>query len=609
MNNAHAKQQILQMTPASKLEPGVQRELFRLGYKNILASIVGGFVSASLLGLTLWSMRPSRAVALWVICAFTTNAFAWFLKIVFRKHAQAMVLDELHRPSLNVLAKWRLMHTLFVVASACVWAGICTLLDISDPRANVLILVSVLSVLAFAASSHGVHNILSFVLSTLISIPIILMFLHNAFTQSVLPIAVLFVMFGVACTLIAINANRTMIEAIRLRLSNQELAQQRALEAGRADQANRDKSSFLAAAAHDMRQPVHALLMLQGLLRQTKEPHQHQAILDQMQIATSTIGQLFDSVMELSRLESGTAKARMEPVNIEAFLADRVAQHLPAARQKGLRIRVRKSRNALGAWVNADRVLLMRLVDNLLGNALRYTEQGGVLISLRKHSARKLFLEIWDTGIGIPASEIGRIFDPYVQLGNEIRNREKGLGLGLAIVKNSAQLMGLTMEVKSRPGRGSCFRLLLSRVAAPPIEVPKQEASQVVLDKFSLKGQNVLIIEDDPLVTKALLAVLELWGAETRHVMSYDDLALGSWSPNIILCDQRLPGLHDGLDTLDRLKAAYPFAACILQTGEISPEIPLKAQSKGFGLLPKPVTIEVLSQTIRRALRAATKGL
>jgi two-component system, sensor histidine kinase len=591
------------MILASQLEPGVQRELFRLGYKNILAGMIGGFASVTLLGLTLLSMRPYRSVVIWMMCAFGTNFFAFYMRRAFRGEAQSSVLDEHKHPSLSVLARWRLLHTFFVVASACLWAGTCALLDISDPRANVLILVCVLAVLAFAASSHGVHNIQSFVLSAIISIPIMLVFLPNAFAQSVVPIAVLFVMFGVACTLTAINANRTMIEAIRLKLSNQELAQQRALEAGRADQANKDKSSFLAAAAHDMRQPVHALLMLQGLLRQTREPHQHQAILDQMQVATSTIGQLFDSVMELSRLESGLAKARMEPLDIESFLAARVAQHLPMAAQKGLRIRVRKSPSVRGAWVNADPVLLIRVVDNLIGNALRYTETGGLLVSLRKHSARKLYLEVWDTGMGMPESELERVFDPYVQLANEARGREKGLGLGLAIVKNSAQLMGLSVEVKSTLGRGSRLRLILGRVAAvSTVTSPSLDQSHPAYSAISLAGHRVLVIEDDPMVTNALLAVLALWGAEVRHVMNYEELALGSWIPRVILCDHRLPGSLNGLDTLDRLKASYPQAACILQTGEISPEIPLKAQARGYTLLAKPVTIEMLAQSIKRAI-------
>jgi signal transduction histidine kinase len=590
------------MTPASKLEPGVQRELFRLGYKNILASGVGGFAAAALLGLTLWGMRPSNGLLIWVVCAFCTNSFAWFLHFAFRKHAVLLERGDASRVGLNIVARWRHLHTIFVVASACVWAGICALLSISDPRANTLILVCVLAILAFAASSHGVHNFLSFLLSALISIPIMLLFLRNAFTQSVLPIGILFVMFGVVCTLIARNANRTMIEAIRFRLSNEQLAEQRAQEARRADQANRDKSSFLAAAAHDMRQPVHALLMLQGLLRQTKEPYQHQAILDQMQVATGTIGQLFDSVMELSRLESGTARAHMEPVDIEAFLTDRVSQYTSVAAQKGLPIRVYKSANTRGAWVNADRVLLMRIVDNLIGNALRYTETGGILLSLRKHSARKLYLEVWDTGVGIPARDLERVFDPYVQLGNDVRSREKGLGLGLAIVKNSAQLMGVAVEVKSRPGRGSRFRLLLGRVAPQPASPVRTNLAGSTLEEFSLKGRNVLVIEDDPMVTSALLAVLALWGAEVRHAMSYDELQLGVWSPHLILCDQRLPGRFDGLGTLDRLKASYPAAACIIQTGEMAPEIPIRAQAKGYTLLAKPVTVEVLGESIQRAL-------
>jgi two-component system, sensor histidine kinase len=593
------------MTPASKLEPGVQRELFRLGYKNILASGVGGFAAAALLGLTLWGMRPSSGVLIWTVCAFCTNSFAWFLHFAFRKHSRAIAHGEADSLSLATVARWRSLHTIFVVASACLWAGICALLSISDPRANTLILVCVLAILAFAASSHGVHNILSFVLSALLSVPIMLFFLRNAFTQSVWPIGILFSIFGVVCTLIAINANRTMIEAIRLKLSNQELAAQKALEAGRADQANRDKSSFLAAAAHDMRQPVHALLMLQGLLRQTKETKQQGIILDQMQVATSTIGQLFDAVMELSRLESGTARARMEPVEIDAFLADRIAQHLPVAAQKGLRIRVRKSLSTRGAWVNADRLLLMRIVDNLIGNALRYTESGGLLISVRRHSVRKLYLEVWDTGIGMPASELERVFDPYVQLDNDMRSREKGLGLGLAIVKNSTQLMGVGVEVRSRLGRGSRFRLLLGRVAAAAPAVTPREEPRANPHEFSLPGKKILVIEDDPMVTNAILAVLRLWGAEVRHSISYDELALGDWCPELVLCDQRLPGLLDGLSTLDRLSAAYPGIVCILQTGEMSADIPLAAQARGYTLLVKPVTIEVLGAAISRAFHMA----
>ncbi len=590
------------MTPASKLEPGVQRELFRLGYKNILASGVGGFAAAALLGLTLWGMQPSKGLLIWIVCAFCTNSFAWFLHFTFRKHSLFLERGDSSRVSLATVARWRHLHTIFVVASACVWAGICSLMSISDPRANTLILVCVLAILAFAASSHGVHNILSFQLSAFISIPIMLLFLRNAFTQSVLPIGILFVMFGVVCTLIARNANRTMIEAIRLRLSNEQLAVQSSLEAHRADQASRDKSSFLAAAAHDMRQPVHALLMLQGLLRQTKEPQQHKAILDQMQAATSSIGQLFDSVMELSRLESGTAGVRLEPVNIEVFLSDRVSQYTLMAAQKGLRIRVYQSASTHGAWVNVDHVLLMRVVDNLVGNALRYTETGGLLISLRKHSARKLYLEVWDTGIGIPSGDLERVFDPYVQLGNEVRNREKGLGLGLAIVKNSAQLMGVPVEVKSRLGRGSRFRLLLGRVAAQRSSPPDPNFAGSTFEEFFLAGRKVLVIEDDPMVTNALLAVLALWGAEVRHAISYDELQLDAWNPQLILCDQRLPGRFDGLGTLDRLKASYPAAACILHTGEMAPELPIKAQAKGFALLTKPLTVEVLGGAIRREL-------
>jgi two-component system, sensor histidine kinase len=590
------------MTPASKLEPGVQRELFRLGYKNILASVIGGLAAATLLGLTLHSMKPTPGVLVWMVCALCTNCFAWYLHFSFKRVALASLGPDPEQPSLSVLAKWRLLHTVFVVASAGVWAGASALLDISDPRANTLILVCVLAVLAFAASSHGVHNILSFILSALISVPMVLFYLRNAFTESVLPIAILFFMFGVVCVLIALNANRTVIQAIRFRLSNETLALQSAQDARRADQASRDKSNFLAAAAHDMRQPVHALQMLQGLLQQSQEPQQQQNILEQMQAATRTIGQLFDAVMELSRLESGTAKAKMEAIDLEAFLADRIGQHLPDALQKGLRLRSRICASGQGAWIGADRVLLMRLVDNLLSNALRYTQHGGVLITVRRHSARKLYLEIWDTGIGIAAKDIERVFDPYVQIDNEVRSREKGLGLGLAIVRNSAQLMGMTIDLRSRPGRGSRFRIVLGRVAAAPIAASAIGFPPPGLEAPALSGKNVLVIEDDPLVARALISVLEQWKGVVRHGICYEALSLAEWAPDLILCDQRLPGLLDGLETLDRLKASFPKAACLLQTGELSPEVAVRAQNSGYSLLIKPVTVEELGHAINQFL-------
>jgi signal transduction histidine kinase len=593
------------MTPASKLEHGVQRELFRLGYKNILASVIGGLAAATLLGLTLRSMIPTQGVLVWMMCALCTNCFAWYLHFAFRRVALASLGPDPEQPSLRVLARWRLLHTVFVVASAGVWAGAGALLDISDPRANTLILVGVLAVLAFAASSHGVHNILSFILSALISVPIVLFYLRNAFTESVLPIAILFSIFGVVCVLIAMNANRTVIQAIRFRLSNEALALQSAQDARRADQASRDKSNFLAAAAHDMRQPVHALQMLQGLLRQTKDAFQQQNILEQMQAATRTIGQLFDAVMELSRLESGTAKAKMEPIDLDSFLTERIAQHRSEAREKGLRLRSRICTSGRGAWISADRILLMRLIDNLLSNALRYTQHGGVLINVRRHSARKLYLEIWDTGIGIAPGDTDRVFDPYVQLDNAVRSRDKGLGLGLAIVRNSAQLMGMTVDVKSQPGRGSRFRFVLGRVAAAPTPTPLGVLSLDRVEIPSLSAKKVLVIEDDPLVARAVTSVLTQWKGEVRHGICYEDLALGAWVPDLILCDQRLPGHFDGLETLDRLKASFPKAACLLQTGELSPEVAVRAQKSGYRLLIKPVTVEELGQAISQLLHVS----
>jgi two-component system, sensor histidine kinase len=590
--------------PASKLSPGVQRDLFLLGYKNILASGIGGMAAATLLGGALWSMRQTNSVLVWIAFAYATNSFAWYLLFAFRKDAKVLPTLALDESTLKRVARWRAFHTLFVVASTCIWAGLCALLDASDPRANVLILVCILAVLAFAASSHGVHNILSFLLSVAVGFPIMLFYLPGAFIQSVTPISVLFCMFGVACIVIAVNAHRTMIEAIELRLSNGDLAARYALAAESADKASREKSNFLAAATHDMRQPVHSLVLLQGVLQQANMNEQNRSVLDQMQLATNTISKLFDSVMELSRLESGSVLPQFEPIAIESFVAERISQQLPSAAEKGLRIRFQKSRASLGAWISADRILLMRLIDNLIGNAIKYTAVGGVLVTLRPSTARRLYLEVWDTGLGIAEADLDRVFEPYVQVGNEARNREKGLGLGLAIVRSSAVLMSTPLAVSSKLGKGSRFRMELTNTAPPLL------ASNVTVNDSHMgepavffKDVRILVLEDDPMVTSALEAVFATWEMDVKHARCYEEIRVGSWVPQLILSDYRLPGSMDGLQCLDMLRQQFPRVACVLQTGEFSMEIPRAVHAKGYELVAKPVSVEVLAQTIRRAIK------
>jgi signal transduction histidine kinase len=298
-------------------------------------------------------------------------------------------------------------------------------------------------------------------LSVVIGLPIMLFYLPGAFNQSVTPIAVLFCIFGLACAITALNANRTMIAAIELCPSNGELASKYALAAQRADRASQDKSNFLAAAAHDMRQQVQSLILLQGLLRNAEGNQKNHAVLDQMQSAATSIGNLFESVMELSRLESGVAIAQFESIPIESFVADRIAQHLPMAANKGLRIRLSKSRSSLGCLVSAE-----------------YTAQGRIVVTLRKHTPRKIYIEVWDTGIGIAPPDLERVFEPYVQVGNDTRSREKGLGLGT-----------------SKLGKGTRIRVLLNKTAVPKLISKLHPNDSPRITKAAFKELRVLLLD------------------------------------------------------------------------------------------------------------------
>jgi len=363
--------------------------------------------------------------------------------------------------------------------------------------------------------------------------------------------------------------------------------------------ANAAKTRFLAAASHDMRQPVVTIGLLLGLLREQLSAAPLRAMVDRIHEAAASMELLLKGLMDLSRLESGTVRPRLQAVPLAPLFEAIDLHHQTAAAAKNLRLRFRAGSLA----VSADPVLLDQIVRNLVDNAVRYTDRGGVLVSARLRRPDTVLLQVWDSGRGIAPESQALVFEEFVQLDNPGRDRHKGLGLGLAIVQRSVRLLGRRVALRSSPGRGSCFSLELPLVAhAAPVAVAP------AIPSLPLSGLLVWLIEDDAAVREALASRLQHWGARVLPLASRADvrrrLADEQPLPALIVSDQRLPdGTGVECVALIRLQAERALPAVIV-TGDTAPADMALLAASGLPVLHKPFGAEALLSLLHQALRA-----
>lgn len=386
------------------------------------------------------------------------------------------------------------------------------------------------------------------------------------------------------------TADRATRRSIALKLENDRLVSQLRAESQRAlaaqeaaEKADRDKSRFLAAASHDLRQPLHAMgLFLESLQRSPLNDHQL-TVLGHAHAASGAAAEMLTTLLDYSRLEAGVVKVRPDAFAVQPLLTALEQEFGVQADTAGLVYRTRET----SAAAFADRSLVGLVMHNFISNALRYTAKGGVLIACRTRGKR-LALEVWDTGPGIPRSQWDNIFKEFHQLGNPERDRRKGLGLGLAIVQRLAREMNTSVEVLSQPGRGSVFRLWLDRWQGA-----LEDDTAPAPDTVSLVGLKVLAIDDDEAVRLGMQSLLHSWGCQCITAESSADAleCLEDITPDIIITDFRLRHEETGKQVLQALRAYLGTSVpAIIMTGDTSPQRLRDAQSTSALLLHKPVS-------------------
>jgi len=366
-----------------------------------------------------------------------------------------------------------------------------------------------------------------------------------------------------------------------------------------AEVANMAKSRFLAAASHDLRQPIHALGMFVTRLAQLSHDSQTRTLVDQLEASVRAMQNLLDGLLDISRLEARAVQVNKRPFALGPLLEQLKHDLERTADEKGLRLRIRPS----ALWVHSDATLVYRVLLNLASNALRYTDRGGVLVAARPHGAgQQVRLEVWDSGIGIAPEHREAVFNEFYQVANAARDRTKGLGLGLNIVRRTVSLLGHRLDMVSGLGQGTRFALLLPRVAPQPVLFLQAPAELVSAD--DLRGVAALVVEDDELVRAALMALLQGWGLqvyEASGMFEAVNLLEAGCQPAVIISDYRLQDGYDGLQVVHELRRLLKSStpACLM-SGDTDAELMQAAKHVGLTLLHKPVRPAKLRSLLRR---------
>lgn len=387
-------------------------------------------------------------------------------------------------------------------------------------------------------------------------------------------------------------------ESVRMRFERADLLERLQQEHARAmaaladaDAANRAKSAFLAAASHDLRQPLYAISLLADTLALKIGDADNRVIIARQQQAIGVLRGLFDNLLDLARFESGKVDVHIQEVALDEIVLPLAAQFAPLAEEKGLAWRLDESPCVT---VHTDPGLVQRLLGNLLSNAVRHTEAGFVSLTIHMLGER-IECNVIDTGPGIPPEAQSQIFDEFVQLANSQRAREQGIGLGLAIARHISGLLDARLAVDSTPGKGSCFSFSL------PLSDTRAEAQAAWSPGFP-QSLRVWVLEDEALVADALRLQLEAWGCECmvtdsvttvlawlEHESMPDALVLDDIAGSPASADQ-----WGGLEVATEVRRRSPKVRIVILTGNVDPARHDAIAQAGFDLLIKPVAAEVL---------------
>lgn len=579
--------------PRAPIDPAFADQIRAL-YDHLATRNLSNVIVAGLLVPPLLRSHRAAFLAAW----FLTSVIVHVARVVFLQRARSRARGDEDAPALaRTFTVWLLVVSVFWGASAVV------LVAPRDPETQAFLVLAIGGLCAGGISANAYH---------LPALRARLVLVLGPFAARVLSLGDpyhLYVGLGTVLLLgYLLMYGRESWETSRrifaLRHENVELLAKLEIEHAdairsreEAERANRAKSRLFAAASHDLSQPLQALALWAEVLADRDRVQSDEEIARHITASVESLRELFEGVLELTRLDAGRLELR--PTVFPARrIVDQVALTFEGgARAKGLTLRPYAGR----AFVDADPLVVQRIVNNLVSNAVRYTARGRVVVGVRTTDDSVRFL-VADTGPGIPDEHLPRLFDEFVRLpGSNVH----GFGLGLATVRRLAEVAGHRLEVDSRPGRGSCFSVIVPRANRPA----EAESGAVADDSdASHAGMRVLLVEDDEAARRAFAAILRGWGMDCVDVGTADEAVAAfraetrRW--DVVVSDQDLPDGCKGLALIASLRALTPDPLpAVLVSGAMADELAARAREASCVPLAKPVTPLRLRSTLLQLAR------
>ena len=527
-------------------------------------------------------------LALWLTGETHLHVLPWFgLCILFcgLRLLHHRLFFQYFESSGKSLRFWEMQLLAFAFLSGLIWSGFA--IAFIRPEGNLTTPVFMIAVLfthvSGAGTAYATHMRLYFAFVLAIWAPSISYFLWQGgvFYQQLS-------IFAICATSImaymAYSQHQSVVKTLHLRSRNDDLVDQLKQQKVIAEEASRAKSRFLAAASHDLRQPMQALGLFADSLIYRITDAGNRRILDLMRSSLNSLSGLLDSLLDISRLDSGAVDLEVRTFSLPELFQRLCDEFKVTAGEKGLSFRCR----CPPVWVCSDPVLLEQLLRNLLWNAVKYTDNGGVLFVARRRGEH-IRIEVWDTGVGIPDAEQATVFEEFHQLHNPERDRTKGIGLGLSIVDRLSKLLGVRLRLRSKEGSGSVFALDVNEVSKPSQAGHSIDPSEGV---DALQGVSVLVVDDEKDIQIALQMVFKSWGCrvEAAESLAEVDALLRKFEPQIVVTDYRLRQAETGDMVIDMVRRQLGRdLPAVIVTGTTTPEADRSRKLGNVDILYKPL--------------------
>ena len=570
----------------------IDAERVRAQYNNLPVVLLGTVVASSLCAAVFIGSLPLARIGVWLALWWAVALGRWGGVLRPWRRAGDVTVDD---SGAIQRIYWG------ALAGGCAWGAAGVLLFVPDSaalQAWLAIWLAGMGVSSIPAYSAHLPVHRAYFLPSLAPFVVALLLGHSPLSVSM---GLGVTLYAAAMLRFAKNFNQILLESLRLRFESLDLVAELRVQKSAAETANLAKSRFLAAASHDLRQPMHAMSFYLAALGRKPLPPDELSLTQNLQRCADAMDGMFGALLDISRLDASIVTPEVSAFALNDLLERVRAEFEPRAQQKQLDLRVRPTT----LIARTDPRLLERVLTNLVSNAVHYTDHGRVLIACRARGAT-VQIGVYDTGRGIPEDKQHLVFEEFFQLHNPERDRAKGLGLGLAVVDRLVKLLGLQLTLKSAAGKGTAFTL-----AVPRADKAEQAGGTARSHAHTLTGEVagalVLVVDDEADVRDATRVLLQSWDIEVVTAASGAEalthLAALTRRPDVLICDYRLRDTENALGVIEAIRGEFNHdIPALLITGDTAPDRLQDAQASGLTLLHKPVDSKRLHQALALAL-------